>query len=58
MFPLFAVGKKGTDTNMWKEEMMGSPVGLRKHFEEPWRTLYIGPASKETLTWRLRERGG
>lgn len=35
MFPLFAVGKKRTDTNMWKEEVMGSPVGLRKHFEEP-----------------------
>lgn len=35
MFPLFAVGKKGTDTNMWKEEVTGSPVGLRKHFEEP-----------------------
>lgn len=35
MFPLFSVGKKGTDPNVWKEEMMGSPVGLRKHFEEP-----------------------
>lgn len=35
MFPLFSVGKKGKDTNTWKEEVMGKPVGLRKHFEEP-----------------------
>lgn len=53
MFPLFSVGKKGKDTNMWKAEMMGKPVGLRKHFEEPWRTLYIRTASEEIRTLRL-----
>lgn len=48
MFPLFSVGKKGKDTNMWKEEMMGKPAGLRKHFEEPGRSLYIRAASRDS----------
>lgn len=25
MFPLFSVGKKGTDTNMWKEDITEAP---------------------------------
>lgn len=58
MFPLFSVGKKGKDTNKWKKEMMGKPVGRRKHFEEPGRSLYIRATGRDSLACGCEEGEG